>query len=392
MCTRAAHQLHFQRFSFIIEHMSHVLFTLAQFITILWPVFVLTTLVYSLQVTGNMRRSRHKRWLRAMVNLAKRARTNLLITWVILIFFWFVTLFAPGPTPGLLPEPWNSILFLGGFLLLLFSAASELGLFERRLRAHVELHHELAIQDLKRMDPTDFEVLVSETYRMLGFRVQHIGQSGDHGVDVELRTKQGGFWVVQCKRYNGSVGESVVRELYGTMTGEKADRAVLVTTAEITGPARAWARGKPIDLVDGRALLDLMERARKQAEGTLFDRAALFLEDLLTPTSAPPGLRVAQNAAGSAHTQLARVPQTTGSQNAAPNSAEKTRPNGVSAPENPGAVQYLRGVPVCPNCRLPMLPHPAHQEGRSGRARYRCRNYPACRVVLEAPRGRQLSS
>src|SRR5690606_38671209 len=119
---------------------------------------------------------------------------------------------------------------------------------------------------------------------MLGYKVQHIGHSGDHGVDVELRTKNGEYWVVQCKRYRGSVGESVVRELYGTMVAENADRAVLVTTAKITPPARAWARGKPIDLIDGAALLFLIDRARRMMKNSWFDRLALSLEDFLQPS------------------------------------------------------------------------------------------------------------
>jgi hypothetical protein len=393
------HQLHFGRFSFIIEHMSQVFFTLAQFIYILWPLFVLTALVYSLQITGNMRRSRSKRWLRALTSLVKRIRNNLLMTWIILFFFWFITLFAPGPVPTLLPEPWNSILFLGGFLLLVLSEASELGLFDRRLRARVEMHHDLAIQDLKRMDPYDFEHLVSETYRLLGYQVQHIGHSGDHGVDVELRTKEGGFWVVQCKRYDGSVGEGVVRELYGTMTGEKADRAVLVTTAEITGPARAWARGKPIDLVDGRDFLDLMARARQKAEGTLFDRAALFLERLLMPQRTPPALRAAQNTAGAQHSAGAQNPavgqaarstaEMNHTQPVAPQAGSQVYPAGRTRPlsaSNPASQPAARGAPLCPNCRVPMLPRPPRPGERAGRVLYRCRNYPQCRVVLEEQR------
>lgn len=367
--------------------MSRIFFTLAQFVYILWPLFLLTALVYSLQISGPMRRSRKQRWLRAAASLLKRVRNNLLITWTILFFVWLVTLFAPGTTPTLLPEPWNSAAFLGGFLLLILSEISELKLFERRLRAHVDLHHEPALQDLKRMAPRDFEVLVSETYRMLGFRVQHMGQSGDHGVDVELRTREGGFWVVQCKRYNGSVGESVVRELYGTMIAEKADRAVLVTTAEITGPAREWVRGKPIDLVDGRALLELMARARRQAEGTLIDRAALFFEQLLGGPAAPPALRAAQQTAGTGSQQPGGNTQPVRAQTAPAGSANTGSANaGGSRVYQRTEIQYLRGVPVCPNCRIPMLPHPARSTGPGGRALYRCRNYPACRVVLEAER------
>lgn len=337
--------------------MSKAIITLAQFIFILWPLFLATALVYSLQVSATSRRPRRIRIKASLVNLAKRIRRNLLATWAVLLAFWAVTLFADGPTPGLLPDPWNISIFLGGFVLLLFSEVSELGLFQRRLLAHVSIHRAQYLSDLKAMDPYAFEALVAETYHSLGYRVQRVGHSGDHGIDVELHTREGAYWVVQCKRYHGSVGEGIVRELYGTMISERADRAVLVTTAEITPPARTWAQGKPIDLVDGSAFLDLVQRARREAEGTLFDRLALFLGNLLLPHGArPPGLAASQPAAG----------------------YEDTRPVRVHpAP----VIAYQSGVPVCPVHHLPMVAHPSRG---SGRALYRCPHYPACRVVLEA--------
>ena len=340
--------------------MSRIITTLAQFIFILWPLFIVTGLIYSLQVTPPARKGRLKIG-RALKNLLQRIRRNLLITWTILLFFWFIALFASGPTPGLIPEPWNTTVFLGGFAFLVLSEATELGLFKRRLRAHVDLHRAHELQDLKLMDPTGFEIMVSETYRMLGYKVQHIGQSGDHGVDVELRTKSGEYWIVQCKRYKSSVGESTVRELYGTMVAENADRAVLVTTAKITPPARAWARGKPIDLIDGAALLFLIDRARRMMENSWFDRLALSLEDFLQP-SRPPALRVAKFN-GSA--------------------GEQDLENSIDIMNDPERITYVRGVPVCPDCGVLMQPRPTRPDNRPGRTLYRCVNYPDCRVVLE---------
>lgn len=338
--------------------MSHVIITLAQFVYILWPMFIMATLIYSFQVSSAARRPRRGKLLAALGRFIKHVRRNLLITWLLLACFWVVSLFAPGDTPGLLPDPWNTIVFLGGLALLLVFEISELKLFPRRLRAHIDIHHAVAIQDLKAMDPYDFEALVAETYAALGYSVQHVGHSGDHGIDVALRTQSGEDWVVQCKRYHGSVGEGYIRELYGTMIAEKAERAVLVTTAEITPPARTWARGKPIDLVDGVAFLKLVARARQQARGTLLDRVALFLEGLFSPApTRPAGLRKSIQPA----------------------------PASLAAPV--GLVIYSRGAPVCPNCRVPMRLHPRYTAGLNGHAPggpalYRCRNYPACRVAL----------
>jgi len=55
--------------------------------------------------------------------------------------------------------------------------------------------------------------------------------SADHGVDL-LATRAGEKVVVQCKRYRDrSVGEPVVRDLYGAMQHENADRGYYLVTA-----------------------------------------------------------------------------------------------------------------------------------------------------------------
>ena len=89
-----------------------------------------------------------------------------------------------------------------------------------------------------------------------------MGGNGDHGVDVLVQTDEGEKWVVQCKRYSGSVGEPVVRDLYGTLLHEEAQRAYLITTGGLTRQAVDWAAGKPIVLYDGEGLVRLIRRTK----------------------------------------------------------------------------------------------------------------------------------
>jgi restriction system protein len=83
------------------------------------------------------------------------------------------------------------------------------------------------------------------------------GRSGDHGVDLELSGAGGRRAIVQCKRYRDTVGEEVVRGLFGTMLHETAHHAFLVTTADISEAARSWAAGKPMTLIDGTTLVEI---------------------------------------------------------------------------------------------------------------------------------------
>jgi HJR/Mrr/RecB family endonuclease len=112
------------------------------------------------------------------------------------------------------------------------------------------------------LEPAEFEVWVGMMFRLNGYRVRNTQYSGDHGVDIEVSKPPVSTGLVQCKRYRGTVGERVVRELYGTLIHERGDRAWLATTGGISRQAREWASGKPIVLWDGQMLVELARKAR----------------------------------------------------------------------------------------------------------------------------------
>jgi len=340
---------------------SNTILFLFQFAYLIWPLFIVTALAYSLQF-------RLKRgWLR---QLGRRIQSNLLYTWLVLFVIWLVTLFVASPTPTLIPEPANTIIFLGGLALLVFFELLRLRKLPWRIRARIDLHEAHGIAYLKSLDPDHFEELVAETYRALGNTAVRVGKRGDHGVDVEVITPEGQRWVVQCKRYRDSVGESAVRELYGTLVSERAARGVLVTSATITQPATAWARGKPIDLVNGAALLRLIDRARQKAAGSLFDRLTTWFERQFQPARPAPGLHPV-SAGQPGPGEVAPPPSN-------PASADHTQPVRVRRAEAPES-RPQAAVRICPSCGAEMAPHPK----RTGRTLYRCTRYPSCRVVME---------
>lgn len=105
----------------------------------------------------------------------------------------------------------------------------------------------------------EFEALVAEAYRRQGYTVTHIGGDGpDGGVDLTLR-KDGKCLIVQCKQWRADkVGVQVVREIFGVMTAQRAQGAVIITSGLFTQEATTFASGKPIDLVEGPQLADLV--------------------------------------------------------------------------------------------------------------------------------------
>lgn len=122
------------------------------------------------------------------------------------------------------------------------------------------------LSQLRRMDPITFEHFVGYYYQQQGYRVYTTVASGDEGVDLYLR-KGLRTGVVQVKRYSGTVGQPVVRDLYGAMVHNSARHAALVTSGTVSQAAERWAEDKPIDLIDGHELLSWTRRNRLGLSG-----------------------------------------------------------------------------------------------------------------------------
>ena len=121
--------------------------------------------------------------------------------------------------------------------------------------------------NLATMPWEDFEYFVRELFDKMfnvdGGEVKVTQASHDGGVDAiafDDDPIRGGKFVIQAKRYNNVVPVSAVRDLYGTMIHEGATKGILVTTSSYGKEAYDFAQDKPITLIDGQALLGLLNK------------------------------------------------------------------------------------------------------------------------------------
>ena len=117
--------------------------------------------------------------------------------------------------------------------------------------------------DLMNLDPIEFEDLVAALFQEMGMEVMTTERTGDGGVDVRAMDPdpiRGGKLVIQVKRYRSTIPPAPVRDLYGTMLHEGATKGILVTTAEFGPSAQEFAAGKPLTLIGGKQLADLLAR------------------------------------------------------------------------------------------------------------------------------------
>ena len=79
--------------------------------------------------------------------------------------------------------------------------------------------------------------------------------------------------LVQCKQWRAmKVGVEIVRELYGVMAARGAAGGFVVTSGTFTDAAKEFAEGRNVVLIDGRILLDMIERAERAPNWNLVAR------------------------------------------------------------------------------------------------------------------------
>jgi HJR/Mrr/RecB family endonuclease len=256
----------------------------------------------------------------------------------------------------LLPEEVNLKFFLSVGLLLL---PLEVAIILEDHHKHVTAE---TIQEMRALSPADFEKLVAESYREQGHKVEIIGSTGDHGIDLVVYTKRGETWLVQCKKYRGKVGEPVIRDFYGTLRAAEADAGAVITTGTFTDQALLWAEGKPLHLYNGEEFLKILKtnhirrslpvEAKKRPDRSIFP----------TPTLQPAYA-------------MASEPVSYVSEKSTPVHVAEVEPY---PPEDKRPFMNLSDAPDCPSCGVPMITHTEKRFLFKAKSMYICPNAPSC--------------
>ena len=137
----------------------------------------------------------------------------------------------------------------------------------------IEIDAELEWRDaliarLRALTPSSFEHVTKRLLMEIGFKdVRVTGKPGDQGIDgvASLQVLLLSFPVYfQCKKYQGSVIASEVRDFRGAMAG-RGEKGLLVSTGAFTSGAIQEANrdgAPPVQLVPGDRLAELMKEHR----------------------------------------------------------------------------------------------------------------------------------
>jgi len=117
--------------------------------------------------------------------------------------------------------------------------------------------------DIDKISGHDFEDLVEKLIKQLGFITEERKRSADGGIDIRAINEQPilkGLYIIQCKRYSNTISESIIRDLFGVVTSERANKGILITNSTFSKAAENFARNLPLELIDGNKLIELFEK------------------------------------------------------------------------------------------------------------------------------------
>ena len=107
-----------------------------------------------------------------------------------------------------------------------------------------------------------FEEKCLRLLQKMGFTASSTTPTNDSGIDIIAIHSQpilAGKYVIQCKDWKSNIGVAVVRELYGVVNAEGANKGILITSSTFTKGAEEFAQGKPLELIDGEQLERLIK-------------------------------------------------------------------------------------------------------------------------------------
>ena len=134
-----------------------------------------------------------------------------------------------------------------------------------------ELDNEITptlLEVLQSVSPIGFEHVCKRLLREHGFENVHVTQaSHDGGLDgygtLELNPFVSMKVLFQCKRYKGTVSRAQIGDFRNAMIG-RADKGIILTTGTFSEDAKREASrdgAPPIELIDGKKLVELFEKA-----------------------------------------------------------------------------------------------------------------------------------
>jgi len=136
------------------------------------------------------------------------------------------------------------------------------------------------------MNPRQFEIFTAELFKANGYSAEATIESCDGGKDV-VAFKNGNKIFIECKKWSqeNPCGRVVLQKLVGACIGEKANKAIFITTSWYNSNAIEYAKKIPwLDLWDTNDLLNMLYNTNINKVPWIMSKAMEYKEEDILAT------------------------------------------------------------------------------------------------------------
>jgi hypothetical protein len=146
---------------------------------------------------------------------------------------------------------------------------------------------------VRKIEWHNFGRVVTEYYRILGYRAELTGAGSAGSIDVQVYRPEENrpYLLVQCKALGErKVDARLVQEFHRAMEAAEAESAAFFATGEFTEEARIFNHGKEYDLVGGEDFLTRISHLPPSRQATLWQKA--IEQDEVTTSPSTVGMNL----------------------------------------------------------------------------------------------------
>lgn len=122
------------------------------------------------------------------------------------------------------------------------------------------IHIQTKINNIDEMSGYEFEVFLKELFKDMGYKVEMTKRSGDQGADL-IVSKEGIRTIVQAKRHKGKISNGAIQEVVAAVKHYNSQNAMVITSSFFTKSAKELAISNSVELIDKKALEELMKKS-----------------------------------------------------------------------------------------------------------------------------------
>lgn len=120
------------------------------------------------------------------------------------------------------------------------------------------------INKIDQLEGFEFEDFCVNLLKIDGYEyIQHTQKSFDYGIDI-IAEKDNMKCAIQCKRYNGKIGNDAIQEALAGKVYYDCDIAIVLTNSTFTNSAKKLSKSTSVILWDRNTLLNIIERNKKR--------------------------------------------------------------------------------------------------------------------------------